>query len=385
MADTITTYTTMTPINATEYSSTISANTGSSTAANAKMTTTIAQDEFGTLQVHVPNESVPVAINNIGVFQTMSMMIQCMQTPCPPHHYRTGCEELMSAGQCTPCSPCCDRQYQSGCGGASEGLCLNVTNCGPGEFEVRAPTPTSDRFCVAPLCSVNEYEIVPVTTSTSRKCAVLNESTITSDHICEVARVDNCCCDEFSSLIRVRGDVNIRSDETMLHFGRIQEVGGNINGRGPSSSNRGSLQVVDFGQVTRVGGDVDVTANQITRVEFGTLTRLDGFLWYHRNDLTSIDFGTITQISSSLRVYNNVLTSINFGAITQISGSLSLHNNGMTSIDFGTIIHISGDLRVYNNPSLSSIDCRNLGLCLCRSSYMTRINCPDLCTKIFCD
>eukprot|EP01147_Barroeca_monosierra_P004015 gene4015-biopygen5106 len=436
------------------------------TSTSSKLTTTMSLDEYGTLQVNAPNESVPVTINDIGVFQAMSLMIQCMQTPCPPQHYRTGCEELLSAGNCTRCPLCPANKYRSHCNGASKGICLNVTTCGRGKVEVQGPTPTSDRVCAIPPCSVNEFEPLPITTSTSRQCTILSEcnmtefeahaptattdrhctgmticnviefeahaptpttnrlcadvttctaaefevyaptattdrqcmpcstttnsvlncadvssrAAITSNNICEVARVYNCCCDEFSSLTRVNGDVNVHSNETMLHFGKIWEVDGNIKGRGSSSSNRRPLQVVDFGQVTRVGGNVELRMNQITRVEFGALARVDGWLRLQFNDLTSIDFGAITHIGDHLYLYNNALTSIDFGAITHIGGRLRLFGNDLNSINFGAVTHIGSFVRVHNNPSLNSIDCRNLGSCLCRSSYTTPINCPSRCT-----
>eukprot|EP01147_Barroeca_monosierra_P004430 gene4430-biopygen6791 len=207
------------------------------TSASSKLTTTMNIDEYGTLQADAPNESVPVAINDIGFFQAISMMIKYMQTPCPPQHYRTGCEELMSSGNCTRCPTCSVNEYRSGCGGATEGVCLHVTTCGCGEFEVQAPTPTSDRvFCCANPSS---------------------RSTLTFDHIYEVVRVDNCCCDAFSLPTWVNSTVNVRSSETMLHFRTIQEVGA-YNGEGPSGGNRESLQVVNFGEVTRVSGNVNL-------------------------------------------------------------------------------------------------------------------------------
>eukprot|EP01147_Barroeca_monosierra_P007588 gene7588-biopygen7880 len=171
----------------------------------------------------------------------------------------------------------------------------------------------------------------------------------------------------------------------MLHFGTIWEVGGSINGGGSSADNRGSLQLVDFGQVTRVGGNVELWLNHITRIDFGAITHISGKLQLYNNYITHIDFGAITHISGRLYLHNNDLKSIDFGAITYIDDDLWLQNNALTTVDFGAITHIGGSsLRVYNNPSLTSIDCRNLGLCLCRSSNTNPTNCPNDCTWSFC-
>eukprot|EP01147_Barroeca_monosierra_P002648 gene2648-biopygen4370 len=439
--------------------------------------TSLFKDKNGTLHVSSENVDLPFAINNIGVLQTISALAKCMQSPCPPHHYRSGCEELMSKGNCIPCPPCPNHQYLSGCMLISAGICLNVTTCNVNQYEVRPPTSTNDRQCVALFSTTfttttttttsiaSTSSPLLTTTTTTRKtpttvtitkpqstttdtssdtvtipCStiintVLNcadpssRAAITSKYICEVARVDNCCCDELSSLTRVSGDVNVHSNETMLHFGTIREVGGNITGRGPSTSNRGPLQVVDFGQITKVGGNVELWSNRITRVEFGvlarvdgwmaldrneiasidigaithighslsfgsnsltsidfgTLTSIDGGLWLQDNDLTSIDFGTITHIGGGLSLYMNPLTSIDFDTITHIGGDLLVHDiNDLTSIEFGAITHIGGWLELYNNPSLASIDCKNLGSCLCRSSNTIPTNCQSRCSWSTC-
>lgn len=137
--------------------------------------TVLYKDMNGTVHVSSTNIDVPFAINGFGVFQAISAAIRCTQTPCPENHYRTGCEKVMNSGDCTPCSICPAEQYRSGCGGASKGVCVNVTFCGIGEFEVLQPTRFSDRFCAAVICSNGEYEVHPRTTTTSRQCAELSQ------------------------------------------------------------------------------------------------------------------------------------------------------------------------------------------------------------------
>eukprot|EP01147_Barroeca_monosierra_P005192 gene5192-biopygen7001 len=333
--------------------------------------TSLLKDKNGTLHVFSENVDLPFAINNIGVLEAMSALAKCLQSSCPPHHYRSGCEELMSKGNCTPCAPCPDHQYRSGCILFSKGICLNVTTCNPGEFEVQPPTKTNDRQCHALLTTTmtatrSTASTTLSTTATTPCSTTINfvldcanpssRAAITSNNICEVAHIDNCCCDEISSLTHVGEDVNVRNNETMLYFGTIREVGGSINGGGSSQSNRGSLQVVDFGQVTRVGGNVQLRLNHITRVEFGALARVDGNLFLYNNALATIDFGTIAHIDLSLALSHNALTNIDFGAITRIGGSLSIsYNNALTSIDFGGITRIGGGLYLHNN-ALTRID-----------------------------
>lgn len=200
-------------------------------------------DSHGTLHVVSDNSSVPFAVNGVGVFEAMSTMAKCMQTVCPVGYYRSGCSELMSEGKCIPCPPCPNHQYRSRCMLMGAGICLNVTTCGTGKFEARAATSTSDRQCdilpststVSPSrnttttgksTSTTFSNPCSETTNTILNCAdASSRATITSNNICEVARVDNCCRNEVSSLNRVSGDVNVRRDETMLYFGTIRGVG----------------------------------------------------------------------------------------------------------------------------------------------------------------
>eukprot|EP01147_Barroeca_monosierra_P000344 gene344-biopygen6006 len=388
------------------------------TAVNAEEKSRIYHDSNGTTHLMSPNPSLPFAVNGIHLFQAMSNIAKCMQLPCPPHHYRTGCEEIMSSGQCTPCRPCSrEGQYRLGCGGASEGVCFNVTSCNAGEFEVRAPTPTNDRFCAAPLCSAAEFEISAVTASTNRQCVVMrkcnstefenypptvttnrlceavttcavnqvethaptattdrhcaacsNETdrildcadvssrvAITANRICEVVRIDNCCCNEFTSLKRVRGDIILRSDETVLYFGTILEVEGDVRSHHFEWESGGSsLKAVDFGQVRRLMGNMNLRMNQITQIEIGALTRVDGTLDLSNNYITSVDFKAVTHIGG-LRLSFNALSSIGFGAITFVDGFLYLLNNDLTNIDFGAIQHIDDSISVTFNK-LTSIN-----------------------------
>eukprot|EP01147_Barroeca_monosierra_P006615 gene6615-biopygen7524 len=350
-------------------------------------------DSNRTVHLVSPNLSLPFSVNGMDVFQAMSNIVKCMKTPCPLHHYRSGCERIMSSGECMPCPSCPNWQYRSGCVGASVGICLNVTKCGIGEYVIRQPTSTSDRVCAAPFCSVGEYEARPLTSTTSRQCARITQCSVTqfetnaptattdrqcttcspttdfildcrdntsrtkiiTEHICEVAHVENCCCDEFSLLERVNGNVNIYKTETTLFFGRIHEVGGNIIGKEtimidiPDESIRYHLQDVDFAQVTRVGGNVELEMNQITRVNFGSLACVDGSVQLHFNALTSVDFGVISHIGGVLSVYNNQLTNINLNALMHITSSLWLYNNALTSIDCANLVHIGGSLSLQGN------------------------------------
>jgi hypothetical protein len=88
------------------------------------------------------------------------------------------------------------RQYQPQLGWNA---CINTTTCGsPVQFEVRAPTLTTDRRCQTTLLCLNatEYQRAPPTTTSDRLCAPLRtcnagtefetaEPTATSDRICK--------------------------------------------------------------------------------------------------------------------------------------------------------------------------------------------------------
>lgn len=183
------------------------------------------KDVNGTLHVFSTNEHMPFAVNGINIFRAVDGAVKCIQLPCPPYHFRTGCEGLMSTGYCTVCPPCPDWQYRSGCGGISRGVCINATTCRVHEFEAKPPTATTDRIC-APFtsCRRNEFEIRKPTKTGDRICLAKNEpryhiacsrtsdlvldclnhssrTAVSENNMCEVAKVDNCCCEEFSTLL----------------------------------------------------------------------------------------------------------------------------------------------------------------------------------------
>src|SRR5690554_5399411 len=81
---------------------------------------------------------------------------------------------------------------------SADGLepCAPATECGATEYEVRAPSETSDRQCESlTLCSLEEFESLAPTSTSDRKCSPLtickfNEAEIspptpTSDRECE--------------------------------------------------------------------------------------------------------------------------------------------------------------------------------------------------------
>eukprot|EP01147_Barroeca_monosierra_P003499 gene3499-biopygen4843 len=346
-------------------------------------------------------------------------------------------------GGCSPCPTCPNGQYRTGCGGLNPGLCLKVSICAYGKFEIQAATPTSDRLCVIPPCLLGEYETHPPTKTTARQCATLttcnsneyemytptattdrkcqacsnvtnhvlncadtsSRAFISSKHICEVERVNNCCCDEIGVLKRVNGDVFIRNDETMVHFSSIEEIKGSVNSDQFYVRNRGLLGLVNFGKVTKVlaiqlefnritqvkfgslalvEGPVVLSENEITSMYFGTITSIKGPLQLQKNAISSIDFAAIRSIDGAIWLERNALTSIEFGSIEHIGGSLLLNNNALTNIYFGDVSVVDGWVRVENNPLLSSIKCHNMGDCLCRSNHTSPINCPEDCNFHTC-
>eukprot|EP01147_Barroeca_monosierra_P003078 gene3078-biopygen4638 len=344
-------------------------------------------------------------VNAIGVFQAMATMIKCTQTACPPYHYRTGCEQVLSSGElearlptlssdriCIPriCSidqyeirpktTTTDRQYAT------------LTVCTTAEFEKHAPTPTTDRQCQSfTTCNDHQVETHAPTPTTDRQCTncfpetdfILNcanpssRSDISSNHICDVKSVDNCCCSEFYLLKNISGNVNIRSDETMLYFGTIATVDGHINGEGFSEDNRGPLQNVNLGQVTHLVGNLNLRFNMITHVHFGSLMHVGGRVWISSNSLSYITMNAITYIGLDLSLRDNFLTAIDFGALAHIGRHLLLFNNNLNSIELGTFTQIGNHISVRGNSNLEVINCYDLGSCLCHdSSNLNPVNCP---------
>eukprot|EP01147_Barroeca_monosierra_P009058 gene9058-10347_t len=50
------------------------------------------KDVNGTLHVFSTNEHMPFAVNGINIFRAVDGAVKCIQLPCPPYHFRTGCE-----------------------------------------------------------------------------------------------------------------------------------------------------------------------------------------------------------------------------------------------------------------------------------------------------
>eukprot|EP01147_Barroeca_monosierra_P009610 gene9610-1832_t len=133
------------------------------------------RDANGTTHLLSPNEAHPFTVNSIDVIQTMRIMTECFHAACESGYYRSDCEQLLTMGNCLPCPLCPDGYYRSNCGGLSEGFCETISRCGHNEYEIRAPTTTSDRLCGLPLCAVNEYETHRPTPTTNRRCASLSQ------------------------------------------------------------------------------------------------------------------------------------------------------------------------------------------------------------------
>lgn len=149
-----------------------------------------------------------------------------------------------------------------------------MTQCSIFEYERKAPNLTTDRECVS--CASNQT--LDCSNPSSR-------SIVANNNICEVAAVENCCCEEFYTLTRVSEYINVRQDETMLHFGSIQEVVGDITRIGATISNYHSLETVNFSLVTTIEGNINLGFHKIEVIQLSKLSSLKGdfFLDHNKN------------------------------------------------------------------------------------------------------
>ncbi|EGD82299.1 hypothetical protein PTSG_02967 [Salpingoeca rosetta] len=129
-----------------------------------------------------------------------------------------------------------------------------------------------------------------------------------------------------------------------------------------------ALKRVDFGQLTRVEGDISFSIvtklttldlqriEYLTTVDFNHLRTVGG-----RVDLSSLSrleelrMGKLAALSRGLSVANAQLTHMDFGELTHVSGNVDLSNNRLTTIERGRLEVITGNLDVRGNP-LSSFD-----------------------------
>lgn len=86
---------------------------------------------------------------------------------------------------CLACEPCADDEWEvQGCqAGGIPRTCEKITKCRPvSEFELRAPTTTSDRLCkTVASCRVGMYEDVPPTATSNRVCSYCEAGTTDDD------------------------------------------------------------------------------------------------------------------------------------------------------------------------------------------------------------
>lgn len=125
-------------------------------------------------------------------------------TVCASNQYEVQAPTSTTDRVCTFVIPCAKNEYESAPATAtSDHVCSSLTDCDADEYESQAPTPTTDRIC-APLtvCTQDEYETSPPTATTDRTCAPLTvceagqwistPETDTSDRLCsDLTRCDD--------------------------------------------------------------------------------------------------------------------------------------------------------------------------------------------------
>ena len=186
----------------------------------------------------------------------------------------------------------------------------------------------------------------------------------------------------FGQITSVGGDIDLRNNElTSVDFGQMTSVGGYID------LDDNGLTSVKFGQITSVGGDIELDYNDLTTADFGQITSVGRSIDLDDNNLTSVDFGQITGVGGDIRLINNDLTTIDFGQITSVGGGIDLYRNNLTTIDFGQITNVGGDIDLHNSHLLASVDCTGVAIngCICVDAGVSLTNCPDKCTYPYCN
>eukprot|EP01147_Barroeca_monosierra_P004597 gene4597-6780_t len=183
----------------------------------------------------------------------------------------------------------------------------------------------------------------------------------------------------FGSIKHIMGSLNLIDNMlTSIDFDAISHIDGFL------WLFRNMLTHIDFGAIKEIEGAVWIQDNHLTSIHFGGITHLGSHLYVHSNQLTHIDFGSITYVHHSLNMRNNMLTSLDFGLITHIGTELSISGNLLTSIDLSQITYLQFGIYATENPKLHTIDCKNLGSCVCHGANTVPENCGGSCTNPKC-
>lgn len=249
---------------------------------------------------------------------------------------------------CSPCLLCEHGFYRANCSGQQEGVCAICEPCPDGNKRINCHG-TSPGTCVP---CVNALPIPLDCDDTFSQMAVGSEP------ICEVTFVENCCCEEFYSLNSVNGNILIGSNQTIVSFGTIRHIGGNITVA--HSNTRGNIQSVDFLHVTQVEGNINLSYQRIHTLNFGLLGRINGSLDLSGNMLQHLDFKQISLVGGFVRLFSNGLTRVSFPSLTAIHGDMLFHSNLLAYVDFGPLAQVGGNIRFDNNAVLTSVNFRSL-------------------------
>ena len=95
--------------------------------------------------------------------------------------------EFESGGMCKPLTTCSAEEFEiTAPSKTSDRTCKTLTTCSADEFELNAPSKTSDRACkTVKTCSAREYERRPPSATTDRECAPETSGCTAGDPGCQ--------------------------------------------------------------------------------------------------------------------------------------------------------------------------------------------------------
>ena len=132
----------------------------------------------------------------------------------------------------------------------------------------------------------------------------------------------------------------------------------NISGSLSVRNNPDLSSLLGINNIVNVGGDLDLTNNNISGIELNTNLTIGGgiTIWQNNNLQNSIFFQNITEINGLLRLSGGQFDTLGFSNLNSINQALILDSTSMNSLqEFSNLNSINGGLFISSNDNLISL------------------------------